>query len=110
MLGLLAPVWPILGRILVGLFATSIGALIGRVLIALGIGYLTFKGLDALVGYTLTQFQQSYSGLPSVISNFLSFAGVDKAVSIIGSAFTVAFSIKTGKSSIINKFVLKGKS
>lgn len=74
----------------------SIGAFLGavagplakRVLAALGIGAVSFVGLDLALSSILTAAKNSWSGLPAEILGYMSFLGANQALSIIAGAMT----------------------
>lgn len=79
---------------LIGALAAAMGTLAGRVLIALGIGFVTYKGID--VGVEALK-QSVISGVQSQSADIVGLLGylwVDKALTVIFSAFTVALSMK----------------
>jgi hypothetical protein len=79
---------------LIGALASAMATFAGRALIALGIGFVTYKGID--VGIAALK-QSVISGMQSQsadIVGLLAFLWVDKAMTVIFSAFTVALSMK----------------
>lgn len=75
-----------IGKWIVSALAYSMSGLIGRALLALGIGYGTYE-------FAMPQFkamiQSQLSGLPGTILQVLAAAKVDVAVTIILSAVSV---------------------
>lgn len=100
---------PALVAALAGMFLTIATSLVGRVLLALGIGYVTYKGIDASTTFLMNQIKDSMAGMPSEILNFLAFCWVDKAIGLIASTWT-ATAAMTGIGSGLTKFKLKGGS
>jgi hypothetical protein len=94
---------PLLGGLL-----TICGSLVGRVLLALGIGYVTYTGFDLSISWLLNQIKSNISAMPSQIVSFLAWLWVDKAISIIFSAYSAAVLIKLGTSTKLTKMVVKG--
>ena len=92
---------------LLGGLATLAGPMVGRILLALGMGYVTFKGFDILIGWLLTSIKTNMSGMPAETVNFLAYLWVDKAISTIFSAYTAAAMIKMAGSSSITKLITK---
>lgn len=100
MLAFLAP--------LAGMLSAITGSLVGRALLALGIGYVTFKGADTSVGWLLTQIKTNISALDPRIVQFLAFLWVDKAISMIFASYTAAAAIRMAGGTSITKMVTKG--
>jgi ABC-type phosphate transport system permease subunit len=62
---------------------------VGRVLVALGVGFVTYKGLDVTTSYLKTQALDALTGLPSVAVGMLGVMQVGTAINIIVSAIAV---------------------
>jgi hypothetical protein len=92
---------------LLGGLATVMGSLVGRVLLALGIGYLTFSGIDLAVTSITDGIKTNMTGLGSQAISFLSYLWVDKAVSMIISAYGVSLAFKLAGGSSVKKMVVK---
>lgn len=93
---------------LMGGFSMMMGSLIGRALLALGMGYVTYKGFDVAVGWLLTQIKSNMAGLPSEIVNFMAFLWVDKAIGLVFSAYAAAAGIRMAGGTSMTKLVTKG--
>jgi hypothetical protein len=100
---------PIIMALLGGLM-TIAGSLVGRVLLALGLGYVTFKGFDLTVAWLLVQIKANFVGMPADVVSFLGWLWVDKAIGMIFSAYTVAMLAKLAGSANVTKMVTKGGS
>ena len=79
---------------LIGALAGAMGSLIGRAVIALGIGYVTYKGLDVMIGALRDNVVAQVSGLSGQALQFVSFLYVDKALSMIMSAVVISLSMR----------------
>lgn len=97
---------PVLIAALLGGLASTLTSIVGRVLLALGIGYATYTGLTHGTDFILLQMKQNYAGFSGEIGSFLSWLYVDKALSMIASSFTAAFAIRTSTGAI-TKMVIK---
>lgn len=95
--------YPLLGGLL-----TICGSMVGRALLALGIGYVTFKGFDLAIGWLLTTIKNNMAGLGADTLNFLAWLWLDKAISMIFSAYSAAILVKLAGSTNITKMVTKG--
>lgn len=97
---------PLIVAAILGALASAMGSLVGRAIIALGIGFVTYSGIDVAIGALKTQAQ---SGVTSIGGDTLAFIGylwLDKAISIIFSAITIALSMKVIGGSV-KKMVFK---
>lgn len=64
------------------------GPLVLRVLAQLGIGIVTFIGVEAGVTAALSHAQSVYLGVPAVVLQFLAIAGVNSALGILAGGVT----------------------
>jgi hypothetical protein len=91
-----------------GLLLNLTASVAGRALLALGMGYVTYKGFDTGVSWLLQQIKDNINGLPVEIIQFLAFLWVDKAIGMIFSAYTAASVIRMAGGTSITKLVTKG--
>lgn len=98
---------PLLMPLLGGLL-TICGSLVGRVLLALGMGFITYQGFDVGIGWLLTQIKANITSLPPQVSQFLAFIWLDKAIGLVFSAYSAATLIRMAGSTKITKLVTKG--
>jgi hypothetical protein len=96
----------IVGSLIGGLLA-SLASIVGRTLLALGIGYLTFSGVGALGDWLMTQMQSAMSGLPVEVAAFLGFMWVDKALTMVFSAWVAALAFKLGGADTITQMIIR---
>ncbi|MEB3736225.1 DUF2523 domain-containing protein [Halopseudomonas pachastrellae] len=73
---------------------------IARVFVALGIGLFTYTGIKSLVEFALDQATQFVGQLPSAVLDLIALAGVDQAISIIGSALLTRAAITAARISV----------
>lgn len=66
--------------------ATIAGPLVKRVLVALGIGMVTFAGFQLSVNAAKSYVQSNFSGLPSDVVHILGLLKVDVAINIVFAA------------------------
>jgi hypothetical protein len=90
-----------------GALAPVLGSLVGRVLLAIGIGFVTYQGLSIGTDALYSAVQSNFGGLPSVALGLMSYLWVDKAISTVFSAFTASLVIKLATGSSLTKMVLK---
>ena len=86
--------FPLLLPALAGLFAVLVTALVGRVILALGISFITYMGIEAGIDYLETLVVQKIMGLPADLMNLVGFLWIDKALTVIMSAYAAVAVIK----------------
>lgn len=72
-----------------------VGPLARQILVSLGIGLVTFVGMDAAVGSALSAAKSSLSGLPGQVTQILAMAGVFTAFSVIAGGVVARISLMT---------------
>lgn len=97
---------PLLMALLGGLLSIA-GSMVGRVLLALGMSYVTYKGFDLSINWLLGQVKANMSALPSEVLSFLAWCWLDKAISMIFSAYSVAMVVKLAGSTSVTKLVTR---
>lgn len=98
--------WKILGMVLLAVFSSGIPAIVGRILLALGISYVTYRGVNAATDQLVMVMKTSWGSFGGDIGNLLGFLYVDKALSMIVSAFAAALAVRT-TTGAITKMVIK---
>jgi hypothetical protein len=91
----------------IGILANALSSLVGRALLALGFSYFTYTGLNVGVDWIQTQMQSYLSGMPGDILSFLGYLYIDKALSMIFSAFAAALVIRGAAGSVTRLQVKK---
>ena len=76
---------PFLGSLLGGLIEIA-GTLAGRVLIALGFGFVSFTGIQTAIGYAENLIWSNMSGLPAAVLQLVGYMRIDDAISLVISA------------------------
>lgn len=98
---------PIIVASIIGALAQAMGSLVGRVLIALGLGFVSYKGFDALVSSITEQIMGLITGFgTSELAAWAGFFQIDKHFSMTLSAITVKIAmngIQDGKKFITSK-------
>lgn len=79
---------------LMGALATVMASLIGRAVLALGIGFVTYKGLNLALEGMQQAAISSVSGIGGDAVSLLGYLWVDKAISVMFSAVTVSLSMR----------------
>jgi hypothetical protein len=91
-----------------GLLLNLVGSVAGRALVALGMGFVTYKGIGTAIDWLLAQIKDNISGLPVEVVQFLAYLWVDKAISMLFAAYTAAALIRFAGSDSMTKLVTKG--
>jgi len=91
---------------LIGLLAKACGALVGRVLLALGFSYVTYQGFNFAADFIVQNMKSSMGSMPAEVLNILGYLWVDRALSMVVSAYSAALAVK-GMTSSLTKLVLK---
>jgi hypothetical protein len=73
---------------LIPMLAYALGFVAVRVLIALGLSFVTFVGFSALMGHAVDFINTQLAGVSSSIAQFLVTVNVPQAITIITSAIT----------------------
>jgi len=68
--------------------------IITKTLLVLGLGFVTYLGIDVLVDNIEAQLLSQFGGLPADIWNMASMAGLDVAITIIISAMALSLQIR----------------
>lgn len=98
---------PIFIAALLGGLATAMGSLVGRVLIALGIGYVTYSGLNVLLDWIKTEIFGQLMGINSDVLGIIGVLQVDTSVNIIFSAIATKFMISGISNGSVTRMVIK---
>lgn len=98
---------PIFIAALLGGLATAMGSLVGRVLIALGIGYVTYSGLNVLLDWIKNEIFGQLMGINSDVLGIIGVLQVDTSVNIIFSAIAAKFMISGISNGAVTRMVIK---
>jgi hypothetical protein len=82
------------------------GSLIGRAMIALGIGFTTYKGVDLAIVAIKQEVIDSMVGAPGQIFALAGYLWFDKGLTLIFSCCTAALSLKLTNGAL-KKLVIK---
>lgn len=92
---------------LLGGLVSIVGSVVGRVLLALGLSYVTYSGFDTGVQWLLTEIKSNMSDLPADVLSFLGWLWVDKAIGLVFSAYSAALVVKGLTSGKLTKLIMK---
>lgn len=98
---------PILVAALLGGLLQFAASMVGRVLIALGLGFVAYQGVGLALDSFKTLVVDSLNGMPAQVLQVLGLLQVDRAVNILSSAVLVRMTINGLMSGTIRKLVQK---
>lgn len=98
---------PLFIAALLGALASAAGHLVGRVLIALGIGFVSYQGIDTALAFVKTQMLAQVSGLPASMLALLGVMKIGIVMSILLSALTARMTLNGLQSGAVKKMVQK---
>ena len=80
-----------------GFLFAFVGPLAKKILASLGIGLVSFIGVQAAVGALLEQARAAWSGMGSEVASYLGLAGAHTALSVIAGAIVARVALMTLK-------------
>lgn len=98
---------PLIIAALWGTLLQIAGTLVGKVLISLGIGYVTYTGVDTAVTWARDAFLAGMSGLPAAAVGMASTLKVGVCVSMLLSAVTARLVLKGLTGGSVKRMVTK---
>lgn len=90
-----------------GMLINIVGHLAGRVLVALGIGVITYTGLSASLDWMKAQALGSFAGMPAEAVQLAAFLKVGTCISIVSSAMAARMLINGMQGDTFKRWVLK---
>lgn len=91
---------------LIAALTQVVGSLVGRILVALGIQYVTYSGFDLILSQIVDQ-AISFDGIPGAIAHYIGFFRITEVVSIITGAITARFTINGLRNGAITSMMVK---
>lgn len=92
---------------LLGGLVQAASSIVGRVLIALGIGYVSYTGINALLTLIKSQVVSYLVGAPGTVVAIMGLLKIDIAVSIIFSALAARLVLQGLTSDKVTRMVIK---
>lgn len=92
---------------IIGGLAGAAASLTGRVLLALGIGFVAYQGIDIALDGLFGLARSSISGFSGSALQVLGVLQLDRAVNIVASAITARLVILGLTSGVIKRMVLQ---
>lgn len=80
---------------IIGGLASAMGSLVGRLLLALGIGFVSYTGFDVLLGQLLEAMQTNIGSIPGTLWSWMALLKVQTSISIMSSALTTRLAMAT---------------
>lgn len=90
-----------------GMLINIAASLVGRVLVALGMGIVTYTGINAALDALKTQAIQQFASLPPEVFGMLSVMKVGVAISIVTSAIAAKLLLDGLTSDTFKRWTLK---
>jgi hypothetical protein len=85
----------ILIKSLIMALATTLGAIVGRVITGLGIGFLAYQGVDILIGNAQSYINAQMGTLPATLSQVVTLTGLPTALNMMFSALAARWGTGT---------------
>ena len=98
---------PIFLAALLGGLVQAASSIVGRVQIALGIGYASYTGINALLNLIKSQVVSYLVGAPGTVVAIMGLFKIDVAVSIIFSALAARLVLQGLTSDKVTRMVIK---
>lgn len=96
-----------LGQLIAGALFMIAGSLVSRVLTALGIGVVSYVGIDATLGWLKTNFVTTAMALPPQMIQVMALLGVGRMVSMVFSAMLIRATLQGLQSGAVKSWVKK---
>ena len=98
---------PALVPMIIGALIQICAALVGRVLVALGLSVVTYTGMSVTLNWLKSQAVTAALGLPSDVIGMLSVMKVGTCISIVFSAMLARLVVTGLSGDTVKKWVLK---
>jgi len=85
---------PYLVGLIWGGFGQVLKNLVGRVLVALGISYVTYQGVDALISGLKASALENFANIPPEILGIIGLARIGESLSVIISALAAKYALQ----------------
>jgi hypothetical protein len=92
---------------LLGWLVSICGTLVGRVLIGLGITYLSYTGIDAGINAAKAEFFSNATGLGGSVTGLMGILKIDVCVSMLCSALIGRLTFQGMTSGVMKHMVIK---
>lgn len=92
---------------LLGGLLSITSSLVGRVMVALGIGAVTYTGLTSALDYAKAQALGALTSAPAQLVQLMGYLGVGEFISIVTSALAARLILNGLNSGAVKRFVLQ---
>jgi hypothetical protein len=92
---------------LIGAIAYALSNYVGRILVALGISYVTYSGVDLLLGSIKSQTIALFSSVPPQMLVAIHLSRIGESINILFSAIAAKYALQGLTSGTITKQVIK---
>lgn len=96
-----------LGALIAGALLNIAGSLVSRVLTALGLGVVSYVGMNTTLTWLKTNFVTSALALPPTVLTVMGLLGVGKMVSMVCSALLVRMTLQGMQSDTVKAWAKK---
>jgi len=98
---------PVFIASLVGALVQAAGTIVGRVLLSLGIGYVSYTGIDTSLVWLRQAIAAQWGGLPAQTLSVMSAVQLGSGVSVLLSAVAARLVLEGLTSGALKRMVLK---
>lgn len=98
---------PIFIAALLGGLVSAMSSFVGRALVALGVSYVTYTGIDAVTGWIFSEVQDRIGDAPTAVVQVLGLLQVDTCLSILASAVAARHVIAGLTAGKLTRMVIK---
>lgn len=84
---------PVIMNVLIGGLVSAMGTFVGRILASLGMGYITYQGVDMMLTWVRNGISSGMAGLPADVLSILSAFKAGEGVSVLLSALAIRMTI-----------------
>jgi len=84
---------PLIISMLIGALVRAVGTIVGKVLLSLGFGYVSYQGIQMALDWVKDGITQSILALPPDVISILSTLKFGQGIGVIMSAFAVRMTL-----------------
>lgn len=96
-----------LGTAIAGALLNIAGSLVSRVLVALGLGVVSYVGINSTLGWLKTNFVNTAMALPPMMIQVMALLGVGRMVSMVFSAMLIRATLQGLQSDTVKSWAKK---
>ena len=79
----------LLVQALFGGLVISLPTIIKRLMIAFGVGIVAYTGFSQVMSFATSEIMSAFNGLPSVAAQIAGILNIDRAISVVLSAYSI---------------------